>query len=97
MRRIYGGATGRSKHYAPADTGDRILGRAPIVQTLGIVAAVATAAQAGALIALHVLPTGYNPRRDAVSDYGIGRFEPGFGRRPSPVVLACLALRHCVR
>lgn len=33
------------------------------------------AAQAAALIALHLLPTGYNPRLDAVSDYGIGRYR----------------------
>ncbi len=45
---------------------------------LSIVAAVATAVQAGALVALHVLPTGYSPVRDAVSDYGVGRYRIGF-------------------
>lgn len=34
--------------------------------------------QTGALIALHLLPTGYSPRRDAVSDYGIGRYRGVF-------------------
>ena len=46
-----------------------------MVEALSIVAAIATAAQTGALIALHLLPTGYNPVRDAVSDYGIGRYR----------------------
>ena len=40
-----------------------------------MVAVVAITVQIGALIALHLLPTGYNPVRDAISDYGIGRFR----------------------
>jgi hypothetical membrane protein len=28
--------------------------------------------------ALHVLPTGYNPARNAVSDYGVGQYAPLF-------------------
>ena len=31
-----------------------------------------------ALLALHFLPTGYDPIRDAVSDYAIGRYRAGF-------------------
>ena len=42
------------------------------MEAFSIVAALATAVQAGALIVLHLLPTGYNPVRDAVSDYGVG-------------------------
>src|SRR6202167_6159932 len=33
---------------------------------------------AAALVLLHVLPTGYNPVHDAVSDYAIGRYRAGF-------------------
>ena len=29
--------------------------------------------------ALHVLPTGYNPARNAVSDYGVGQYAPCSG------------------
>ena len=46
-----------------------------IVETFSIVAVIAIAAQTIALIALHLLPTGYNPKTDAVSDYGIGRYR----------------------
>jgi hypothetical protein len=46
-----------------------------MVQGFSIVTVVAIAAQALALIALHLLPTGCNPRVDAVSDYGIGRYR----------------------
>jgi hypothetical protein len=37
------------------------------MKAFSIVAALATAVQAGALIMLHLLPTGYHPVRDAVS------------------------------
>jgi hypothetical protein len=46
-----------------------------IVKTFSIVDVIAVAVQAAALIALHLLPTGYDPKRDAVSDYGIGRYR----------------------
>ena len=45
------------------------------MEAFSIAAALATAVQAVALIALHLLPTGYNPVRDAVSDYGVGRYR----------------------
>jgi hypothetical protein len=32
----------------------------------------------GALLLLHVLPTGYDPTHDAVSDYAVGRYRAGF-------------------
>jgi hypothetical protein len=44
----------------------------------GVVAIVALAIGIGALVFLHVAPTGYSPVRDAVSDYGIGRFAWGY-------------------
>ena len=68
------------------------------MKAFSIIAALATAVQAVALITLHLLPTGYNPVRDAVSDYGVGplprlvlaagrgrrRGLPGPGDRPGP-------------
>jgi hypothetical protein len=43
------------------------------MEAFSVLAALATAVQAVALIGLHLLPTGYDPVRDAVSDYGVGR------------------------
>jgi uncharacterized protein DUF998 len=59
---------------------------------LSIVAALAAAAQAVALITLHVLPTGYNPRSDAVSDYGIRRYRAWFWAQAVAGGVAGLAL-----
>ena len=42
------------------------------MEAFSIAAALATAVQGRALIVLHLLPTGYNPVRDAVSDYSVG-------------------------
>ncbi|HEY6396979.1 MAG TPA: DUF998 domain-containing protein [Solirubrobacteraceae bacterium] len=63
-----------------------------IVQTFSIVAAIAAATQAAALIALHLLPTGYNPKLDAVSDYGIGRYRGVFWTQTLAGAVACVAL-----
>jgi len=63
-----------------------------VVQSLSIVAAVGVAVQAAALIVLHLLPTGYNPRRDAVSDYGVGRYRAWFWTQAASGGVACLAL-----
>jgi hypothetical protein len=49
-----------------------------MVETLSIIAAIAMAVSTGALVLLHVLRTGYNPVRDAVSDYAIGRYRALF-------------------
>ena len=49
-----------------------------MVETMSVIAAVAMAVRPGALLLLHVLPTGYNPIRDAVSDYAIGRYRALF-------------------
>jgi hypothetical protein len=43
-----------------------------MAEAFSIVAALATVLQACALVALHFLPTGYDPVGDAVSDYGVG-------------------------
>jgi hypothetical protein len=49
-----------------------------MVETLSYVAAVAMAISAFTLVALHVVPTGYDPIRDAVSDYAVGRYRAAF-------------------
>lgn len=63
-----------------------------MVETFSIIAAIAAAAQAAALIALHLLPTGYNPRVDAVSDYGVGRYRGVFWTQALAGAVACIAL-----
>ncbi len=42
---------------------------------LACFALLATFACLGALVWVHLLPTGYRPIRNAVSDYGIGRYR----------------------
>lgn len=44
------------------------------------------------MITLHVLPPGYNPRSDAVSDYGIGRYRGWFWAQALAGGVAGLAL-----
>jgi hypothetical protein len=63
-----------------------------VTEVLSILAAVFTAVEAAALIALHVLPTGYDPVRDAVSDYGVGRYRAWFWLQAVAGGLACLIL-----
>jgi hypothetical protein len=62
------------------------------MKAFGIVAALATAIQAVALIMLHLLPTGYDPVRDAVSDYGVGRYRGWFWLQAVAGGVGCLAL-----
>lgn len=45
------------------------------VEASGIVALVAVAAAVGALVYLHVAPTGFSPVRNAVSQYGISPYR----------------------
>jgi len=46
--------------------------------THGVLALVSLAVGIVALVVLHVVPTGYSPLRDAVSDYGVGRYAWGY-------------------
>jgi hypothetical protein len=62
------------------------------MKAFSIVAALATAVQAVALIVLHLLPTGYNPVRDAVSDYGVGPYRGWFWLQAVAGGVGCLAL-----
>jgi hypothetical protein len=63
-----------------------------MVETLSIIAAVFVAVETAALIVLHFLPTGYDPIRDAVSDYGVGPYRGWFWLHALTGGLACLAL-----
>ena len=63
-----------------------------MIKAFSIIAALATAVQAVALITLHLLPTGYNPVRDAVSDYGVGRYRGWFWLQAVAGGVGCLAL-----
>lgn len=62
------------------------------MEFFGIVAVAATTVQAVALIALHLLPTGYDPVYHAVSDYGIGRYRGWFWLQAVAGAVGCLAL-----
>jgi Protein of unknown function (DUF998) len=63
-----------------------------MAEAFSVVAALATVVQACALIALHFLPTGYDPVRDAVSDYGVGRYRGWFWLQALAGGVGCLAL-----
>jgi hypothetical protein len=54
------------------------LGDTALIEALGTITTILFAIQAAALIVLHAAPTGYDPIRDAVSDYGVGRYRGGF-------------------
>jgi hypothetical protein len=62
------------------------------VEALSIIAAVFAGVETVALIVLHFLPTGYDPIRDAVSDYGVGPYRGWFWLQAVAGGLACLAL-----
>ena len=63
-----------------------------MVATFSIVTGVAIAVQSISLIALHLLPTGYDPRTDAVSDYGIGEYRGWFWTQALAGAVGCFAL-----
>jgi Protein of unknown function (DUF998) len=62
-----------------------------MTEAFSIVAALAAVLQACALVTLHFQPTGYDPVRDAVSDYGVGPYRGWFWLAVAGGV-ACLAL-----
>jgi hypothetical protein len=63
-----------------------------MVETLSLIAAVSMAVGTGALLLLHLLPTGYNPVHDAVSDYAIGRYRALFWTFATAGAVSGLAL-----
>ena len=61
-----------------------------VVDLIGVLAAVATLACGAALVYVHTRPTGYDPVRDAVSDYGVGRYRAWY--RAAAVTLGSAAI-----
>ena len=49
-----------------------------MVDAFSVVALIAVSAQLSILVALHVLPTKYDPVHDAISDYGVGDYRRYF-------------------
>jgi hypothetical protein len=60
-----------------------------MASAFGVIAIVAVSVQVVILVALHALPTGYHPVRDAISDYGIGRYRGYFWAELVAGALAC--------
>jgi hypothetical protein len=60
-----------------------------MVDTFGVIALAAVSAQLALLVALHVLPTKYDPVRDAISDYGVGDYRGWFWAQLVAGALAC--------
>jgi hypothetical protein len=61
-----------------------------MVEELSIIAAAAMAISTGALLLLHIVPTGYNPIRDAVSDYAIGSYRALFWTFTTAGAISCV-------
>ena len=59
---------------------------------LGAAAFVATLACTAALLRVHLLPTGYRPIRNAVSDYGVGSFARYYRAQTAAIAIAAVAL-----
>jgi hypothetical protein len=59
---------------------------------LGVLAASATLACMVFLAGAHLLPTGYDPVRDPVGDYGVGRFTGWYAGATTSIGIAALAL-----
>jgi hypothetical protein len=60
-----------------------------MVVTFGVLAVLAVSVQVLVLAVLHRLPTGYEPIRDAISDYGVGRYRKYFAAQLIAGALAC--------
>ncbi|HEX3955449.1 MAG TPA: DUF998 domain-containing protein [Trebonia sp.] len=63
-----------------------------MAEAFSVVAALAAVLQVFALVTLHFQPTGYDPVRDAVSDYGVGPYRGWFWLQAVAGGVACLAL-----
>ena len=59
---------------------------------LAILSLVSTALCLAALVRLHVLPTGYRPISNAVSDYGVGPYKRYYAVQTSAIAVAALFL-----
>jgi hypothetical protein len=63
-----------------------------VIRLLSVLAVVAVSLQFVILCLLHVLPTGYNPVRDAISDYGVGKYRALFWAQLVAGATACAAI-----
>jgi hypothetical protein len=61
-----------------------------VVETLATLALAATLTSFGVLVAVHLRPTGYDPLRDAVSDYGVGPSLPYYRAQTAAMALAAI-------
>jgi hypothetical protein len=63
-----------------------------MVSAFGVLALIAVTAQLSILVALHVLPTKYDPVHDAISDYGVGDYRHYFWAQLVAGALACISV-----
>src|SRR6202046_2346137 len=63
-----------------------------MVNAFSVLALIAASAQLGLLVTLHVLPTKYDPVRDATSDYGVGDYHRYFWAQLAAGALACICI-----
>jgi Protein of unknown function (DUF998) len=63
-----------------------------MVDTFSVIALLAVSAQLGLLVALHGLPTKYDPIRDAISDYGVGVYRGWFWAQLVAGAAACTSV-----
>jgi Protein of unknown function (DUF998) len=63
-----------------------------MVSAFSVLALIAASAQLGILVTLHVLPTKYDPVRDAISDYGVGDYRRYFWAQLAAGALACICI-----
>ncbi len=63
-----------------------------MVRAFATIAVLAASVQVIVLVLLHILPTGYDPVRDAISDYGVGRYRRYFWGQLLAGGLACIGV-----
>jgi len=63
-----------------------------MVSAFSVIALIAVSAQLAILVALHVLPTKYDPVHDAISDYGVGDYHRYFWAQLVAGALACIGI-----
>jgi len=63
-----------------------------VVSAFSVIALIAVTAQLSILVALHVLPTKYDPVHDAISDYGVGDYRRYFWAQLVAGALACVSV-----
>jgi hypothetical protein len=63
-----------------------------MVSAFSVIAMIAVSAQLAILVALHVLPTKYDPVRDAISDYGVGDYHRYFWAQLAAGALAFISV-----